>query len=82
MQKPPASKGRQIQLLDTLVWLWLAISFVSLIWWRSSIATTVAAVSGLLLLGASLWIYRSVGGAWLRLIIGLAFILGVIWVAV
>jgi hypothetical protein len=81
MQKSSASKGGHIQLLDALVWLWLVMCFVFVVEWRSTIGTIIAVVSGMLLIGASLWVYRRAGGTWVRLIIGLGFLLGVIWLA-
>ena len=82
MKKPSAFNRGTFQLLDILVWLWLLMSAFFLVGWRSPIGTIIAGVSGILLLGASLWFYRSAGGTWMRLIIGLVFLFGIIWLAV
>lgn len=62
--------------------MWLLISGFFLVGWRSPIGSIIVGASGTLLLGASMWFYRSAGGTWMRLIIGLAFLLGFIWLAV
>jgi hypothetical protein len=82
MRKSRPSKIGSIQLLDAIVWFWLVVSLIFLAAWRSSLGTLIAIGSGLLLVVASLWLYRNAGGTWLRLIVGLVFLLGVIWVAV
>jgi hypothetical protein len=82
MQKSRPSQIGSIRLLDAIVWLWLVVSLIFLAGWRSSLGTLIAVGSGLLLVVASLWLYRNAGGTWLRLFFGLVFLLGVIWVAV